>query len=326
MPRRVCVAEPTSAAPSPSPIAAPTPTPTAAHTTITGSPHHYYITPAPTAAPIEMVSLWITVTGTADELDAAALDSIGASIAVAVGAARSTISVMACLYTCLTTCLYACLYACPCTCRAQGGDPIFGDFRGMPLRALSDATLRFDLALGVRRRHAPKVAKNRVPVHMSSSMRIFSTLACGNVHTHAHARDCTPVHTLCLNRSAFMPAQSYWRSFCQKPRRLHSSTLSTVGHSARWQVPPLPLNIPGAAVAERITPAAPHHPLGLLVKLSSTVDHTAPYGVRTRFSPVEHMPAHDRTYAPSLFLLAVPIRLKSNRGHRFEAEQPGRSF
>ena len=27
--------------------------------------------------------------------------------------------------------------------------------------ALSDATLRFDLALGVRRRHAPKVAKNR---------------------------------------------------------------------------------------------------------------------------------------------------------------------
>ena len=29
-----------------------------------------------------------------------------------------------------------------------------------PLRALSDATLRFDLALGVRRRHAPKVAKN----------------------------------------------------------------------------------------------------------------------------------------------------------------------
>ena len=38
------------------------------------------------------------------------------------------------------------------------------DFRGMPtaIRALSDATLRFDLALGVRRRHAPKVAKNRV--------------------------------------------------------------------------------------------------------------------------------------------------------------------
>ena len=30
--------------------------------------------------------------------------------------------------------------------------------------ALSDATLRFDLALGVRRRHAPKVAKNR-PAH-----------------------------------------------------------------------------------------------------------------------------------------------------------------
>ena len=29
-------------------------------------------------------------------------------------------------------------------------------------RALSDATLRFDLALGVRRRHAPKVAKNSV--------------------------------------------------------------------------------------------------------------------------------------------------------------------
>ena len=32
---------------------------------------------------------------------------------------------------------------------------IFGHFRGMR-SALSDATLRFDLAPGVRRRHAPK--------------------------------------------------------------------------------------------------------------------------------------------------------------------------
>ena len=38
-------------------------------------------------------------------------------------------------------------------------------FRGM--RALSDATLRFDLALGDRRRHAPKVAKNRHNFHES---------------------------------------------------------------------------------------------------------------------------------------------------------------
>ena len=49
--------------------------------------------------------------------------------------------------------------------RAWISDSIFGDFSGHAdgerrgldrIRALSDATLRFDLALGVRRRHAPK--------------------------------------------------------------------------------------------------------------------------------------------------------------------------
>ena len=61
-------------------------------------------TPTPTAAPIEMASVWITVTGTADDLDAAALDAIGSTIAMAIGVDSSTLSVMACLCTCRYKC------------------------------------------------------------------------------------------------------------------------------------------------------------------------------------------------------------------------------
>ena len=49
---------------------------------------------------------------------------------------------------------------------------LFGACR---LRALSDATLRFDLALGVRRRHAPKVAKNSPPPPLEPPSSIPAT-------------------------------------------------------------------------------------------------------------------------------------------------------
>ena len=58
----------------------------------------------PTAAPIEMASVWITVTGTADDLNAATLDAIGSTIVIAIGVDSSTLSVMACLCTCRYKC------------------------------------------------------------------------------------------------------------------------------------------------------------------------------------------------------------------------------
>ena len=48
--------------------------------------------------------------------------------------------------------------------------------------ALSDATLRFDLALGVRRRHAPKVAKN---AH-AHTHNLALAVMCKRTHLHAH--------------------------------------------------------------------------------------------------------------------------------------------
>ena len=67
-------------------------------------------------------------------------------------------------------------------------------------RDLSEATLRFDLAPGTRRRHAPKVVKNKMLSQMSSARGLGRGEYEPSGYVPEHARRRTPTGPVTIRR------------------------------------------------------------------------------------------------------------------------------